>query len=93
MKFSCDAALSRIAAPHLLKQEQLQLAGASFRDEFDSSWNPYLKDIFGVPVLVYSDSTVDMTCQTGSNCLHSCDSPDRIPACCTVQAALTRGHE
>ena len=33
MKFSRDAALSRIPAPHLLKQEQLQLAGASFRDE------------------------------------------------------------
>ena len=32
MKFSRDAALSRIPAPHLLKQEQLQLAGASFRD-------------------------------------------------------------
>ena len=27
-----DAALSRIQAPHLLKQEPLQLAGASFRD-------------------------------------------------------------
>ena len=33
MKFSRDAALSRIPAPHLLKQEQLQLAGASFRDK------------------------------------------------------------
>ena len=32
MKFSLDAELSRIPAPHLLKQEQLQLAGASFRD-------------------------------------------------------------
>ena len=28
MKFSCDVALSRIPAPHLLKQEQ----GAFFRD-------------------------------------------------------------
>ena len=32
MKFSRDAALLRIPAPHLLKQEQLQLAGASFRE-------------------------------------------------------------
>ena len=32
MKFSRDAAISRIPAPHLLKQGQLQLAGASFRD-------------------------------------------------------------
>ena len=32
MKFSRDAAISRIPAPHLLKQEQPQLAGASFRD-------------------------------------------------------------
>ena len=32
MKLSRDAALSRIPAPHLLKQEQLQLAGATFRD-------------------------------------------------------------
>ena len=35
MKFSRDAALSRIPAPHLLKQEQLQLACASFRENFD----------------------------------------------------------
>ena len=34
MKFSRDAAIPRIPAPHLLKQGQLQLAGASFRDEF-----------------------------------------------------------
>ena len=33
MKFSRDAAISRIPAPHLLKQGQLQLAGASFRDK------------------------------------------------------------
>ena len=33
MKFSRDAAIPRIPAPHLLKQGQLQLAGASFRDE------------------------------------------------------------
>ena len=33
MKFSRDAAISRIPAPHLLKQGQLQLAGASFRDQ------------------------------------------------------------
>ena len=33
MKFSRDAALSRIPAPHLLKQEQLRLVGASFCDE------------------------------------------------------------
>ena len=33
MKCSRDAALSRIPAPHLPKQEQLQLAGASFRDQ------------------------------------------------------------
>ena len=33
-KLSRDAAVSRIPAPHLLKQEQLQLAGASFRDEW-----------------------------------------------------------
>ena len=33
MKFSRDAALSRIPAPHLLKQEQLQLAGAGFREK------------------------------------------------------------
>ena len=39
MKFSRDAALSRIPAPHLLKQEQLQLAGASFRDQH-FSWTP-----------------------------------------------------
>ena len=39
MKFSRDAALSRIPAPHLLKQEQLQLAGASFREQH-FSWNP-----------------------------------------------------
>ena len=32
MKFSRDAAIPRIPAPHLLKQGQLQLAGASFRD-------------------------------------------------------------
>ena len=32
MKFSRDAAISRIPAPHLLKQGQLQLAGASFRE-------------------------------------------------------------
>ena len=32
MKFSRDAAISRIPAPHLLKQGKLQLAGASFRD-------------------------------------------------------------
>ena len=32
MKCSRDAAISRIPAPHLLKQGQLQLAGASFRD-------------------------------------------------------------
>ena len=32
MKCSRHAALLRIPAPHLLKQEQLQLAGASFRD-------------------------------------------------------------
>ena len=31
-KFSCDAALSRIP-PLLLQQEQLQLAGASFREK------------------------------------------------------------
>ena len=30
MTFSRDAAISRIPAPHLLKQGQLQLAGASF---------------------------------------------------------------
>ena len=34
MKFSRDAAISRIPAPHLLKQGQLQLADASFRDLF-----------------------------------------------------------
>ena len=33
MKFSRDSAIPRIPAPHLLKQGQLQLAGASFRDE------------------------------------------------------------
>ena len=33
MEFSRDAALSSIPAPHLLKQEQLQLADASFRDQ------------------------------------------------------------
>ena len=33
MKFSRDAAIPRIPAPHLLKQGQLQLAGASFRDK------------------------------------------------------------
>ena len=33
MKFSRDAAIPRIPAPHLLKQGQLQLAGASFRDQ------------------------------------------------------------
>ena len=33
MKFSRDAAISRIPAPHLLKQGQLQLAGASFREK------------------------------------------------------------
>ena len=32
MKFSRDEAISRIPAPHLLKQGQLQLADASFRD-------------------------------------------------------------
>ena len=32
MKFSRDVAISRIPAPHLLKQGQLQLADASFRD-------------------------------------------------------------
>ena len=32
MKFSRDAAISRIPAPHLLKQGQLQLADASFHD-------------------------------------------------------------
>ena len=32
MKFSRDAAIPRIPVPHLLKQGQLQLAGASFRD-------------------------------------------------------------
>ena len=32
MKFSRDAAIPRIPAPHLLKQGQLQLAGTSFRD-------------------------------------------------------------
>ena len=32
MKFSRDAAIPRIPAPHLLKQGQLQLAGASFRE-------------------------------------------------------------
>ena len=32
MKFSRDAAISKIPAPHLLKQGQLQLAAASFRD-------------------------------------------------------------
>ena len=36
MKFSRDAAILRIPAPHLLKQGQLQLAGASFRD-FDTN--------------------------------------------------------
>ena len=34
MKFSRDAAIPRIPAPHLLKQGQLQLAGASFRDYY-----------------------------------------------------------
>ena len=33
VKFSRDAAISRIPAPHLLKQGQLQLAGASFREK------------------------------------------------------------
>ena len=33
MKFSHDAAIPRIPAPHLLKQGQLQLAGASFREQ------------------------------------------------------------
>ena len=33
MKFSRDAAIPRIPAPHLLKQGQLQLAGASFREQ------------------------------------------------------------
>ena len=33
MKFSRDAAIPRIPAPHLLKQGQLQLAGASFPEE------------------------------------------------------------
>ena len=33
MKFSRDAAIPRIPAPHLLKQGQLQLAGASFREK------------------------------------------------------------
>ena len=33
MKFSRDSAILRIPAPHLLKQGQLQLAGASFRDK------------------------------------------------------------
>ena len=37
MKFSRDAAISRIPAPHLLKQGQLQLADASFRDKLCSS--------------------------------------------------------
>ena len=37
MKFSRDAAISRIPAPHLLKQGQLQLAGASFRDFFGTA--------------------------------------------------------
>ena len=32
VKYSHDAAILRIPAPHLLKQGQLQLAGASFRD-------------------------------------------------------------
>ena len=32
MKFSRDAAISRIPAPHVRKQGQLQLADASFRD-------------------------------------------------------------
>ena len=32
MKFSRDAVIPRIPAPHLRKQGQLQLAGASFRD-------------------------------------------------------------
>ena len=35
MKCSRDAAISRIPAPHLLKQGQLQLADASFRDIYD----------------------------------------------------------
>ena len=40
MKFSRDAAIPRIPAPHLQKQGQLQLAGASFRDilEVGPSW-------------------------------------------------------
>ena len=33
MNFSQDAAISRIPAPNLLKQGQLQLADASFREE------------------------------------------------------------
>ena len=33
MKFSRDSAIPRIPAPHLLKQGQLQLAGASFREK------------------------------------------------------------
>ena len=43
MKFSRDAALSRIPAPHLLKQEQLQLAGASFRDFIHRFDKPFLR--------------------------------------------------
>ena len=38
IKFSRDAALSRILAPHLLKQEQLQLTGASFREKATLFW-------------------------------------------------------
>ena len=34
MKFSRDTAISRIAIPHLLQEGQLQLAGASFRDQY-----------------------------------------------------------
>ena len=46
MKFSRDAAIPRIPAPHLLKQGQLQLAGASFRDEWVEMSFCYLMDRF-----------------------------------------------
>ena len=48
MKFSRDAAISRIPAPHLLKQGQLQLAGASFRDEENMKKQPATQHVCGI---------------------------------------------
>ena len=47
MKFSRDAAIPRIPAPHLLKQGQLQLAGASFRDQCQLKVDPNKPQVVG----------------------------------------------